>query len=813
MADWEFFLQQQGDEAWYPLTNGDTLAQGTYRLVGKTRWTDIPLSVKILYRGRREDGEPVDREQSRQLQTNDRGLVALFSYIPLRVGAWEIVCRPLTGVWDGHVHLAFEVLPWDEDVSPPVSPGAVVPAAASSANPEEEPAPVAAVESVPAPVPERYGPLTSPLPLLRLQASPPLQRQIQGVLTEVKALVKQGAILMTAAPIAPAPLFPNVHLTLGADLISYQPGQPCTLTGRLHSDTPIALPWTAILRYRIYDPEDGGELWSAVVPREFLAAPVPPGLSLDSLGNLDFNYDFTPPTSWDRPLLLGEVQLLGGEDAEAVVLAVADFRLTLAMDYLLQWLAVEPSAPAPTPALPEPSSPMPPREAVSFTLDTTRAAIPALPIEEAVEVPLHLSQLAEQATDEKEVTAPAVSPVLPFQGAREELLSYIETLQLTPVEMDSEGEIATPGDRAGAILPPKLQLSSRRSAKKRGPQLPQFSPLPQELPPIAPIAVPEELLPLPEETVIPTWSATSGTMEVEGDPFWEKLNTFVQTENWDDLAALDAQSWWTEEPAEPEESDGVGELAASSLPDNVIAFPGPRLDEEEEPKEDLEDGEEITLEALEEEVEPDELESAIAYLVNPSPPPLIPESIAETPVPGDPLVDLEAMAPAISGRHPWEIVLDEEEDDDDEIPMVSVGGESVLGSLPSTEADNGSVLGADLLGDLPAPILQIAQPELHPGETLILHGSLAVAGEGMIIKLWLKDRQNRNLLAGPYSLEVTVSPEGRGEARCTLTVPTGAMELSFEAIALNPRTGQESHKTVVHRPVLPVLPPETWELF
>ncbi|NJN74488.1 MAG: hypothetical protein HC799_17695 [Limnothrix sp. RL_2_0] len=74
----------------------------------------------------------------------------------------------------------------------------------------------------------------------------------------------------------------------------------------------------------------------------------------------------------------------------------------------------------------------------------------------------------------------------------------------------------------------------------------------------------------------------------------------------------------------------------------------------------------------------------------------------------------------------------------------------------------------------------------------------------LYVKLWMQDRQTRNLLAGPHQLtDFTVNRDGNLETLMQMQIPLGSTEVRFEAIAINPRHRIESRKVGVDRRVSP----------
>jgi hypothetical protein len=107
-------------------------------------------------------------------------------------------------------------------------------------------------------------------------------------------------------------------------------------------------------------------------------------------------------------------------------------------------------------------------------------------------------------------------------------------------------------------------------------------------------------------------------------------------------------------------------------------------------------------------------------------------------------------------------------------------------------------------GEVPPPTILINQKDLIAGEGMIVDLKLPPYDGSIYVKLWVQDRQSRNLLTGPIALvDLTPNRKGELEAMTQIIIPFGAMEISVSAIAINPESQQESHKVVVNKIVLP----------
>jgi hypothetical protein len=105
---------------------------------------------------------------------------------------------------------------------------------------------------------------------------------------------------------------------------------------------------------------------------------------------------------------------------------------------------------------------------------------------------------------------------------------------------------------------------------------------------------------------------------------------------------------------------------------------------------------------------------------------------------------------------------------------------------------------------LPAPTLFIPKTELPAGEPVTIRAKVPPHSARLCIKLWVQDRHSRSLLDGPRWL-VDLLPDGTGklEAMTQLIIPFGAVEIRFEAIAVDLDSQRESHKVTVDCVVVP----------
>jgi hypothetical protein len=108
--------------------------------------------------------------------------------------------------------------------------------------------------------------------------------------------------------------------------------------------------------------------------------------------------------------------------------------------------------------------------------------------------------------------------------------------------------------------------------------------------------------------------------------------------------------------------------------------------------------------------------------------------------------------------------------------------------------------------DEPLPLPQIVVPEgeLIAGQPVSLLLQLPQVKAPLCAKLWWVDCQTRTLAADPiWVTNFLPTLPGYQEARLTVTVPQGCLEVQIEAITIEPETQRESHKATLGRSVLP----------
>lgn len=124
MRYWEFLIQQEGDQTWLPLeTRQVEILEGRYRMAAHTSYDDTSVEVRVSQL-LLDEIPPRRRVRKRKAMTNDSGLLAIFPYIQLSPGRWEIDCNSpdviddFLGEGGWHYSVQLQVTPRDDDWEP-----------------------------------------------------------------------------------------------------------------------------------------------------------------------------------------------------------------------------------------------------------------------------------------------------------------------------------------------------------------------------------------------------------------------------------------------------------------------------------------------------------------------------------------------------------------------------------------------------------------------------------------------------------------------------------------------------------------------
>lgn len=120
MRYWEFLIQQEGDQTWLPLeTRQGEILEGCYRMAAHTSYDDTSVEVRVSQL-LLDEMPPRRRVRKRRAVTNDSGLLAIFPFMQLSPGHWEIDCNSPDVIDDflgesWHYSVQLQVMPRDED--------------------------------------------------------------------------------------------------------------------------------------------------------------------------------------------------------------------------------------------------------------------------------------------------------------------------------------------------------------------------------------------------------------------------------------------------------------------------------------------------------------------------------------------------------------------------------------------------------------------------------------------------------------------------------------------------------------------------
>ena len=285
MRYWEFLIQQEGDQTWLPLeTRQVEILEGRYRMAAHTSYdstaVEIRLSQLLL-----DEMPPRRRVRKRKTSTNDSGLLAIFPFIQLSPGRWEIDCNSpnviddFLGEGGWHYSVQLQVTPRDDDDWDPNW---------SEANTDHSSVPQPSDSEAHA---EQPTPLKSPN--LTTESSQTAEFQLQ---------LKQQAYVT-------------------------QLGQPLTLTGQLSQTggRPVS---QGQLWVQLRDPQAASTVQEIAfdVPDQPLPCP--------------FSVTVTLPNELSTQVILGALSLVEQTDSQKqTVLASVSFTITLGLAQLLDAIA------------------------------------------------------------------------------------------------------------------------------------------------------------------------------------------------------------------------------------------------------------------------------------------------------------------------------------------------------------------------------------------------------------------------------------------------------------------------------------------
>ncbi|RMG06742.1 MAG: hypothetical protein D6728_18055 [Cyanobacteria bacterium J055] len=146
----------------------------------------------------------------------------------------------------------------------------------------------------------------------------------------------------------------------------------------------------------------------------------------------------------------------------------------------------------------------------------------------------------------------------------------------------------------------------------------------------------------------------------------------------------------------------------------------------------------------------------------------------------------------------YEIVVDEETLDLTSLPSTPTAAEPEIPDLFQLPPDE----------PIPLPTLVVPNGKLTSGKAIVLRVRLPQVKSRIYVKLWVHDRQNQMIVEEPRWITDFLPLNDREvETAIQISLPHGALEVQFEAIAVEALTQRESGKVTIERQVLPPVRP------
>ena len=312
MKYWEFLIQKEGDQTWLPLdTQQVEILEGRYWVVAHTDRANTPVEIRVSQLIT-DEMPPRQRVRRRTNSTNESGLVVVMPFVHLQPGQWKLKCSSLESIdnrpgdrWQYDVQL--QVFAQSEDDGSSEWPAAQDSQFVSRVLVEE-----GAADALGA---------NADLPLLQAQAE--LQQKMeQGSYGELARIESKG----------PSNLAYRVTLQQQAYLS--QRDQPMTIMGKVSALTDVPGEAASQLWIRLQNPQTAGVIMEAHRPLSLARLPA------------DFKVKIQLPTDVKTRVVLGEVSLRSAAiDGErpAQVLASTAFTITAGIDRILEAIASQDS--------------------------------------------------------------------------------------------------------------------------------------------------------------------------------------------------------------------------------------------------------------------------------------------------------------------------------------------------------------------------------------------------------------------------------------------------------------------------------------
>lgn len=279
MRYWEFLIQQEGDQTWLPLeTRQVEILEGRYRMAAHTSYdsTSVEIRVSQLLL---DEIPPRRRVRKRKASTNDSGLLAIFPFIQLSPGRWEIDCNSpdviddFLGEGGWHYSVQLQVTPRDDDDWEPDWPESMV--------------------------------------------QRPLDMETEGDTPGIQSAIATDESSQAA----------DFKLQLKQQAYATELGQALTLMGYLSQTTANGLLTDGQLLVELRDPQTASTVKEMAFDVPKLPAP--------------FSFTITLPDELSTQVILGSISLVSRERPEP--LASASFTVTIGLAQMLDAIANQPN--------------------------------------------------------------------------------------------------------------------------------------------------------------------------------------------------------------------------------------------------------------------------------------------------------------------------------------------------------------------------------------------------------------------------------------------------------------------------------------
>lgn len=796
MEFWEFLIQKEGDRSWLPLESPSVeILEGRYRVVARSDRANTATEIRVTHYATTET-PPVRRVRKRSSRTNADGLVVILPFTRLQPGLWELRCtgdvmaEMMGENWQYAVRL--DVVPqsespsdeWDPDWQGNVTAAEGIAEAVNRAelemdasveasSPElAETAELTAVVEQTEVEPTQAGAVdaansesdadcpTANLSASSVELSQVLQQVeqaseqlVDSIFQDLGDLTSEAASssAIGAEPENCAEPTPQLQVILEQETFVIQRGESLTLTGRVEflADPPPAQTAISELRVRLYDPQTSALLMDEVYPIDNRVPPFP------------FSGRISLPEHYQTYLVLGELIFQGPSSTDSLqVLATRSFNVTTDLHELIESIANDfPDVEAlPAGAMPVIAEPLPTAELnrLNASKPLQRSSQPLPPQLRPTDptrthASLQLPSFAQPAT--------TASP--------ESLSSSAEAASVSSEAQRADKEKHGPVSTTAADLLPKPPISEQTPPEPSTPE--QATPNQAE--------TDHEIIELPAElpAQLPTETASeTGELETALAP-QDPSDLFL---NWDELGSR-VPIWRQRKPRPADLSNAPEDISFRALnlqnrflqrlqslatnPDLAATLGAFEL--VEPPSSDLRSYDSRSYDSRSSDLQSSDPQDVTRYSQS---------------------LGLDADLAV------HEIVVE------DELARTV----NQTDAAPEPEPLPGPLLPED--EPIPMPRLQLPTGEMIAGQPFLVTVKLPNLLARVYVKLWLRDRQTRDLIGTPRWI-IDFVPDGFGNqmARTEVIVPPGSLKVQFEAIAVEIATQRESDKVTLTRPIVP----------